>query len=116
MSIVSSNSIVANDNRLNIFAKIIFLKLFPWIIRSFNLPVDISEVYVLNDKNIKNRGIINWNKREALNFPNFEIINDCEASENATSFCLCPSNLNTTPVTEFTPSSKLLRIEFGLKA
>ena len=98
------------------FEKTIFLKLAPWTRSNFNLPFFLSETYVLNEKKINNNGIKNWNIRDGFNFPNFEISNDCDASENAISFCLWPSILSTLPVTELIPSSILFKTDGDLKA
>ena len=98
------------------FEKTIFLKLAPWTRSNFNLPFFLSETYVLNEKKINNNGIKNWNIRDGFNFPNFEISNDWDASENAISFCLWPSILSTLPVTELIPSSILFKTDGDLKA
>ena len=65
--IVIDSKIVASDNKLKILAKTIFLKLFPWTNKSFNLPLVISVVYILKERKIKNSGIINWKSNETLN-------------------------------------------------
>ena len=59
MIIVKVNSINPNDKRLKIFPKITLLKFVPCIINNLILLVCISEVYVLNDQQIKKSGIIN---------------------------------------------------------